>query len=156
MTARLLILVALALGLLGAPAAAQRDDPPFWATLDAEKVNMRVGPSRDYRIMWVYRRDGLPVKVLRVAEGWWLVREADGTEGWVNRALLSRARGALVTEGEPAEMRAEPSDAAALNWLAEPGVVGRLGECEADFCEFDVMGRIGWVRASRLWGAGEP
>jgi SH3-like domain-containing protein len=35
-------------------------------------------------------------------------------------------------------------------------VVGALGDCEAGWCELDVAGREGWVRAERLWGAGEP
>jgi SH3-like domain-containing protein len=34
---------------------------------------MRVGPSEAYPIEWVYRRQGLPVKVVRVMQGWRLV-----------------------------------------------------------------------------------
>jgi SH3-like domain-containing protein len=41
-------------------------------------------------------------------------------------------------------------------WSAEPGVVGRLGECADGWCRFEVTGREGWVRAERLWGAGAP
>jgi SH3-like domain-containing protein len=36
---------------------------PYWAALRAGEVNMRVGPSEDFPIEWVYRRQGLPVKV---------------------------------------------------------------------------------------------
>jgi SH3-like domain-containing protein len=45
---------------------------------------------------------------------------------------------------------------AKLLWNAEPGVVGKIGDCDAGWCEFNVAGRKGWVRQSRLWGAGEP
>jgi len=55
-----------------------------------------------------------------------------------------------------AEMRGAPEAGAKVLWRAEPGVVGELGDCEAGWCELDVAGREGWVRAERLWGAGEP
>src|SRR3546814_11623503 len=81
----------LALGLIG-PANAQAREVPYWASLRAEPVNMRVGPSQDYPIEWVYRRKGLPVKVVRVVEGWRLVRDPDGAQGWVVARLLDPQR----------------------------------------------------------------
>jgi SH3-like domain-containing protein len=43
-----------------------------------------------------------------------------------------------------------------LRWNLEPGVVGKLGDCEAGWCELSVGPRKGWVEQKRLWGAGEP
>ncbi|QIQ85978.1 SH3 domain-containing protein [Erythrobacter sp.] len=146
-----LALVAAA-SLVAAPARAQDREPPYWASLRYDKVRMRVGPSREYRIDWVYQRKGLPVQVVRVREGWWLVRDSDGTQGWVSASQLSRNRGAIVIGSEPAAMREEPDAASALRWRAEPGVVGRLLRCRENWCEIDIAGRTGWVRAERLWG----
>lgn len=145
-----------ALLLFAAPAAAQDREVPYWASLKSEEVNMRVGPSRDYAIEWVYKRQGMPLKVVRVVDGWRLVRDPDGEEGWVVSSLLSLSPRAMVIGEEWAAIRAEASDGAMLKWNAEPGVVGALGECMAGWCEFDVDGRTGWVRQDRLWGAGEP
>ena len=61
----------------------------------------------------------------------------------------------MVGEGLAA-MREAPADNAGLKWNVEPGVVGKLGDCEAGWCEFNVGGRVGWVRQKRLWGAGKP
>lgn len=151
--------LAAALGLFAAfaaPASAQEREVPYWATIGTSQLNMRVGPSINYRIDWVYRREGLPVKVVRVAEGWRLIQDPDGARGWVVARLLSADRGAIVIGEGLAAMREGPADSARLKWNAEPGVVGALGECEAGWCSFDVKGRVGWVRAERLWGAGEP
>jgi hypothetical protein len=68
-------LTLLALLLCSIPAAAQDRAVPYWAALRAGEVNMRVGPSEDFPIEWVYRRQGLPVKVLRVMQGWRLVED---------------------------------------------------------------------------------
>jgi len=146
-----LVLLVLA---MTAPARAQDVEVPYWASLIADKVNMRVGPARDYRIAWVYKRKLLPLKVLRLHEGWRLVEDPDGARGWVLSRFLSRKRTAIV-KGEIAEMRDRPA-AGRLMWRAEPGVVGKLGKCEAGWCKLDARGHAGWIAASAIWGEGKP
>jgi SH3-like domain-containing protein len=142
--------------LLALPASAQDTDVPYWASIRAERVNMRVGPGTSYRIDWVYRRVLLPVKVIRRKEGWRLVEDPDGTRGWMIGQFLSRDRSAIVTGNGPAEMRKEPSAASRLLWRLEPGVVARLGPCQSGWCRIELKGRRGFVRENRLWGPGEP
>lgn len=141
---------------LAVPAAAQEREVPYWASIKAETLNMRAGPGRDFPIRWVYHREGLPLKVVRVHEGWRLVRDPDGEEGWVTANLLSKDRGALVTGEGLAAIRAKASEGAKLKWNAEPGVVVALGDCEAGWCSIDASGHRGYMRANRLWGAGQP
>ncbi|MCA1661748.1 MAG: hypothetical protein LC648_06160 [Novosphingobium sp.] len=148
----ILSLLALA---LAAPALAQSAaETPYWASLTADPVNMRVGPARDYGIAWVYQRKLLPLKVLRVHEGWRLVEDPDGARGWVLARFLSRKRTAIVVGGI-AEMR-ETAGGGRLMWRAEPGVVGKLGQCEAGWCRFDAGGHKAWIPAQAIWGEGEP
>jgi SH3-like domain-containing protein len=154
---RFLVLPALLLlATLAAPVSAQEREVPYWATLRSTEVNMRVGPSEAFPIAWVYRRQGLPVKVVRVMQGWRLVEDPDGDRGWIIARLLNPARGAIVIGDGPADIRADASAGAPLRWKVEPGVSGTLGKCEAGWCQFDATGHKGWVRADRLWGSGEP
>lgn len=141
---------------LAMPASAQEREVPYWAALRASEVNMRVGPSENFPIDWVYRRPGLPVKVLRINQGWRLVEDPDGTRGWVVARFLTPDRGAIVVGDGLAEMRETADSGARVLWRAEPGVVGALGDCDDGWCEFAVGARKGWIRAARLWGAGEP
>lgn len=145
-----------ALLLFAAHSTAQDREVPYWATIRAEVVNMRAGPSVKFPIEWVYRRAGLPVKVVRVNQGWRLVEDPDGARGWIVARLLDPDRGAIVIGDGLAEIREEPRSGARLLWRAKPGVVGALGECEGQWCGFDIDGRKGWIRAERLWGAGTP
>ncbi len=141
---------------LSQPLYAQDREVPYWASLSSPEVNMRVGPSENFRINWVYRREGLPVKVIRLQQGWRLIEEPDGTTGWVFNQLLSLQRTAIVTgEGETPLLEL-PEAGSMLRWNVEPGVVGKLGDCEQSWCEFDIDGRRGWIARDRLWGAGEP
>ena len=133
---------------------ARAADLPYWASLTADVVNMRVGPARDYKIVWVYKRKLVPLKVIRLHEGWRLVEDSDGARGWVLARFLSRKQTAIVQKAT-AEMRDKPG-AGRLMWRAEPGVVGRVGKCESGWCKFDVGGRAARISAAAIWGEGEP
>lgn len=141
---------------LALPAHAEDRDVPYWASLRVDEVNMRVGPSENYPIDWVYHRRGLPVKVVRLYQGWRRVRDPDGAEGWIVARLLNPRRTAIVVGKGLTPMRAGSSATSPLRWNVEPGVVGILGDCDDGWCEFNVGGRIGWVEQRRLWGAGRP
>jgi SH3-like domain-containing protein len=143
------------LGLIGAAtiagAATDTDGVPYWASLAAREAMMRTGPGPNFPAIWKYVRPGLPVKVVARHEHWRKVVEPDGTEGWMNGVLLSEDRTAVVT-GEVATMHAGPDAGAKILWRAAPGVVGRIAHCASGWCEFDVRGRVGYVRIASLWG----
>ena len=151
-----LALLLAAVAIFAAPAHAQERDVPYWASIRASELNMRVGPSRDYKVSWVYRRPGMPVKVVRVMEGWRLIQDPDGEQGWVVARLLSPDHTAMVVGDGPVALRDAPDNSGVLRWRAAPGVVGEIGDCADGWCEFDVDGRAGWVRQDRLFGAQAP
>jgi len=142
---------------LSAPLSAEDAKTPYWASIRKdEPINMRVGPGEDYKILWVYHRQQLPFKVLRMKEGWRFVEDPEGARGWVLARFLTRDRTGFVTGKGPADMRESGSGNSKLLWRLGPGVVGNLGDCSANWCEFQVGPRKGYVEQSRLWGAGEP
>lgn len=141
---------------LATPASAQTREVPYWTSLRVDAANMRVGPSGDYRIMWTYRRKQLPLKVVRLKEGWRLVEDPAGVRGWMLARFLTLDRSAIVQGKGLADMRAKPDAASRLLWRLEPDVTGALGECVNGWCEFTVTRHRGFVRQDRLWGPGEP
>ncbi|PNU06241.1 SH3 domain-containing protein [Novosphingobium guangzhouense] len=147
---------ALALSAGAAASAANDEKVPYWASIDADIANLRVGPGESYRIDWVYRRPHLPVKVLRREGPWRLIEDPDGSKGWMRDLLLSRQRAGMVKDGSLIEMRAEGKSSGAMLWRVEPGVVGLLGECKDSWCPFDTDGHKGFVREDQLWGTGAP
>ena len=138
------------------PAAADDIKTPYWASIRSDEVNLRVGPGEDYRIAWVYHRQHLPLKVIRLKDGWRLVQDSAGNQGWMMSRFLTRARGAVVSGKGLAEMRDNGEPEARLLWRVQPGVVGLLGDCSKGWCLFTIGDRRGYVPLARLWGAGEP
>lgn len=157
MIRRFLLPSFLTLCVLAAPAGAEDEDKvPYWASIDADVANMRVGPGGTYKIDWVYRRLHLPVKIIRREGPWRQIEDPDGDKGWMRDLLLSRQRAAIVIGDGLASMHAEGNDSAPVLWRLEPGVVGLLGECKEGWCVFDADGHKGFMHESVLWGAGEP
>lgn len=151
-----LVITAMVGAVWPAPAQAADDGVPYWASLRHREANMRVGPGEEYRVTFRYRREDLPLKVLRVMEGWRLVQDPDGSRGWMLARFLKRDRGAIVKGTQLAEMREAPDGSGRVLWRIEPGVSGRLGDCAQGWCRFEIAGRAGFVRQDVLWGAGKP
>jgi SH3-like domain-containing protein len=149
-----LVLLAIVAGGLTAagPANAQDRLPlPRFASLDSGESNLRAGPGKDYPILWVYQRKGLPVEIIQEFDTWRRIRDRDGTVGWVQQNLLSGKRTGLVVD-QRRTLRAEPGSGEAIAHL-QPGVVARIEECRADdWCKLEAQGYRGWLTRDEFWG----
>jgi SH3-like domain-containing protein len=124
---------------------------PRFVSLKGTTGNARRGPGLTHRIDWVFTRSGMPLKITAEYEHWRRVEDAEGFGGWVNYALLSGVRSALVAV-DVAEFRDRPQDEAEVIFKAERNVVGWIKECQPDWCEIEVDGHDGWIRKAALWG----
>jgi SH3-like domain-containing protein len=129
---------------------------PRYVSLKSARVNMRVGPGRDYMVDWMYMKRGLPMEVIQEYDTWRKVRDSEGNEGWVLHSLLSGDRTAIVAPWEEKtkliEMRARPSEDARVVAKVEPGVIAPVTACENGWCELDVPGAHGYIAQKQVWG----
>jgi SH3-like domain-containing protein len=133
---------------------------PRFVTLKSKRVNLRIGPGTDYAVSWLYLKSGLPVEIIQEYDNWRRVRDADGTEGWVNQSLLSGQRAAIAApwmkgKGEAVyvNMRREPQPSSSTVAKLEPGVLLHVGQCNGNWCFVSTEGSEGWVAQSEIWGA---
>ena len=145
--------LAAALLWLAPPSLAQDHLPlPCFVSLDSKEVNLRAGPGKDYPILWVYQRRGLPVEIIQEFDTWRRIRDRDGTVGWVQQNLLSGKRTALVID-EARTMRTDPTGGAKAVAILQPGVVAQIAECGTDnWCRVETKGYKGWLRRDDFWG----
>jgi len=157
MTGLAVLALVMMTGSVAAPAiaASEKRAMPYYGSIGASRARMRTGPARAYPASWNYRRPDLPVKVVAAFKEWRKVQDPDGTEGWMLGVLLRNTRTAIVRGSEPLPMRSAPSDTAKILWRAEPGVVGRISECNGGWCRLDVKGQAGFVPVGAIWGV-EP
>lgn len=131
---------------------------PRFVSIKPARVNARVGPGRNYSIMFSYQKQGLPVEITQEYDQWRKIRDCDGDEGWVYQSLLSGNRTAMITpwqkdKSKLAPMRIEPNENASLAAEIEPGVIAVIHKCDGKWCELGVGHTRGWVMQDQLWGA---
>lgn len=144
------ILIALCWSATGHGQAQQKI--PYWASIDEQEARMRTGPSTEFPVKWIYKRQNLPVKVVAIHSVWRKVEDPDGDQGWVHVRLLSPKRTAIVTGTGNGALRDSPQENARVAWRVEPGVVGYIDDCEKGWCRFENAGRFGFIETNRLWG----
>ena len=155
---RLLSLILLCILISFGPARAE-DDPregtglplPRFASLKSDNVFARTGPSMDYPIRWVYKREGLPVEIIQEFDAWRKIRDPSGETAWVHKILLSGQRAAIIGAREPVTAWARKNGTSPVAKL-EPGVVATVAECEKEFCKLELVPFEGWVSKKYLWG----
>ena len=147
----------IAANLAAAAAQAQSEKPvPYWASISADEARMRTGPNTDFPVKWVYKRKDLPVKVVAKMSVWRKVEDPDGDQGWMHVRLLSPRRTAVIIGSGIGTLRDAPQPTARIAWRVEPGVVGKIDDCQQGYCRFDNAGRSGYIEVERLFGDEAP
>jgi len=127
---------------------------PRFVSLKSNQVNLRTGPGTRYPVSWVYQRRYLPMEVTQETEDWRRVRDPDGTEGWVHRAMLSGQRMAVVI-GQTRQilLRGPEPDAEGIAEV-EPRVIVKLLQCPVEglHCRVEAGRFQGWLPRIALWG----
>ncbi len=124
---------------------------PRFASLRANKVNLRTGPGKRYPVDWIFVQRHRPIEIVAEFENWRKVRDWQGTEGWVHRRMLSGKRMAVV-KGGVQPLRRGPDSNAALAARVMENVLARILECEGEWCRIEVGTQRGWMRRAHIWG----
>jgi len=131
---------------------------PRFVTLKSGRVNLRIGPGRNYPVEWMYLKSGLPVEIIQEYDNWRRIRDSEGTEGWINQSLLSGKRSGIAApwfKGKETtiQMRADPAEDARLVATIEPGAMGEIQACNGNWCQMRFDRYKGWVPQNLIWGA---
>lgn len=135
---------------------------PRFVSLKSDRVHLRQGPGFDHKVLWVFRRAGMPVEVVMEFEAWRQVRDAEGTTGWVLQSLISGRRTVLILPWEvkgaqrpQVELRADDKSGARATAIVEAGVVANVRSCDGQWCYVSVGDIRGYVEQKKLWGVYE-
>lgn len=124
---------------------------PRFASLKSDNVFVRTGPSMDYPIRWIYKRDGLPVEIIQEYDSWRKIRDSRGDGGWIHKILLSGQRTAEITGMETVKLY-EDDDLAVPVVKIEPKVIVDVIECQKLLCQVENKPHAGWIEKKYLWG----
>ncbi|HER26052.1 MAG TPA: hypothetical protein ENI69_02975 [Rhodospirillales bacterium] len=126
---------------------------PRFASVRADRVNLRTGPGVQYPVDWVYQRQGLPVEIIAEYRTWRKIRDWQSTQGWVHQSMLSGRRTLIVT-GKQRTLRDQPDSKSPAVARIEAGAVTDVTECPAKtgWCRAESGNIKGWLRKVEFWG----
>ncbi len=124
---------------------------PRYVSLKGHEGNARRGPGLTHRIDWVFKASGMPLRITAEHEHWRRVEDSEGLGGWVHYSLLSGVRAVLVIQDQ-AEFHDKPDASSQVAFKAERNVIGKLLECNKDWCRVSTDGDKGWIEKTALWG----
>lgn len=124
---------------------------PRFASLKAGRAYLRAGPGKEYPVLWIFVQRGVPLEVVYEWNVWRKVRDSEGTEGWMDRAMLSTDRTVQIIR-QTRELRARPDLSSPVVLRAEPGVTFRVTMCAERWCRVEAGGRSGYLLREQSFG----
>jgi SH3-like domain-containing protein len=128
---------------------------PYYASIKADKANIRTGPSVRYPIQWIYNKSDWPVQVTATFETWRKIKDIKGDAGWIHESLLSGRRYVVVSTNGVQEIYRLPIPTSSVVLIAENGVIAELLSCKSNWCKIKLASEKGWVETKHLWGVDE-
>lgn len=138
---------------------------PRFAVIRSNPVNVRVGPGQKYDLAWIYTRSDIPVEIIAEFDIWRKIRDADGTEGWVQQNLLNGAtRVGLVApwkQGADFPLQDSATDDSLVRAYLTAGIKLDIRHCDGTWCEVNATGTdpqghpdtiSGYLHQPDIWG----
>jgi len=123
-------------------------------SLKNTKVNVRLGPSKNYPIKFVYEKKYLPVVIIDEHYNWRKVRDYDNDTGWVHISQLSKIKTTVTTKDNQV-VYSSPTIYSKPKVKLEIYQVLTIKKCNQTWCEIKNAKTYGWVKKDHLWAINE-
>ncbi|MBP5399171.1 MAG: hypothetical protein J6Y53_01980 [Alphaproteobacteria bacterium] len=151
-----IILFLLTLTSFASAQEAEKDNQnlPRMVSFRSDYINARSGPGTRYPIEWIYKQKHAPVEIVSEFELWRKIKDWEGSETWVHKAMLQNQRYVKITKQDFANVYAKPQTDSKIIAKAENEVIGHIEKCpeQKDFCLIKFSTIEGWVNRSDFYG----
>ncbi len=125
-------------------------------SISANKINIRSGPGKQYRVKWEYGK-GFPLQVIDSQDGWYKVKDFENDTGWVFKQLVN-GQGHMIVKVNKSKkstinIRSGPGTKYDIVGKAYYGVVFKTLEQRSGWAKVKHhSGVVGWIKRTLLWG----
>ena len=122
----------------------------YFLMLKNSKVNVRIGPSLDYPVKFIYKKKYLPVKIIDKKENFRKVIDHKKNSGWIHISQLKKVNSIIVLSDTI--LFKKPTLHSKPIAYAESGRLFILEKCKKDWCEVKSQNYSGWIYIKNVWG----
>jgi len=120
-------------------------------SLKNNEVYVRVGPSKEYPIKFIYKKKYLPLEVLDKSETWRKIKDFENNSGWIHISQLSKKKSAINTNNNSLLYK-KPTIFSKPIAKLEIGRLVLIKKCKEEWCKISSGGFSGWIFKDSLWG----
>jgi len=120
-------------------------------SLKNNEVYVRVGPSKEYPIKFIYKKKYLPLEVLDKSETWRKIKDFENNSGWIHISQLSKKKSAINKKNNSVLYKKSTIYSKPIATL-EIGRLVLIEKCKVKWCKITTGDFKGWVFKSSLWG----
>jgi len=123
----------------------------YFLTLRYDKVNLRLGPSKDYPVKIFYKKKYLPILVVDQLDNFKKIKDHENNTGWIHVSQLSKKKAAIVITDNSIMFKKSTVYSKPLAIL-QKGRLTKIIKCRENWCKAKTEGYKGWVKKDSLWG----
>ena len=120
-------------------------------SLKNNEVYVRVGPSKEYPIKFIYKKKYLPLEVLDKSETWRKIKDFENNSGWIHVSQLSKKKSAINIKNNSILFKKSTIYSKPIAKL-EAGRLVLIKRCKEKWCKITTGDFKGWIFESSLWG----
>ena len=121
----------------------------------SDSANIRVGPGKEFEILWNFKKPGLPIKIHKKFDNWYQVETPDGSIGWMSGILISRKKTILVLKNEKIYKDKNEKSRTIAN--VDKNSILKIHYCKNEWCkvESEKYRILGFIKnnSNNIWGA---
>jgi len=118
--------------------------------LKNNKVNVRYGPSFDYPIKFIYKKNKLPLKIIDKKENFRKIIDHKKNSGWIHISQLRKSKSLIATSNKI--LFKKPTKYSKPLARIEKGRLLIVKKCEKNWCNIETEKFLGWIEKINIWG----
>ena len=122
----------------------------YFVSLKYNKVHVRIGPSLNSPIKYIYKKKYLPVIVIDKKEHFRRIIDHKKNSGWIHISQLKKSNSLIVMEDKI--VFSKNTKFSKPLFKLEKGRLVILKKCISNWCKIKTNNYTGWMQANNSWG----
>ena len=118
--------------------------------LKNNKVNVRYGPSFDYPIKFIYKKNKLPLQIIDQKENFRKILDHKKNSGWIHISQLRKSKSLIATSKKI--LFKKPTKFSKPIAKIEKGRLLIVRKCVKSWCNIETEEFSGWIDKNNIWG----
>ena len=123
----------------------------YFVSLKYNKVHVRIGPSLNSPIKYIYKKKYLPVKIIDIKDNFRKIIDLKNNDGWIHISQLTKKKSAINISNLSIVFK-KPNIYSQPLVRLEKGKMVIVKKCKEDWCKIITNGYKGWISKNFLWG----